>query len=210
MWCQSCIHIKIWLSENWQADGGSVLGLATNKRHRLQQSNTLHLTVKTTLLTIHTATAPRILLTLKNTSYNISVPNVKCVVITVCNVRQTPNGILLNCFQFCLQVNQSGHFMLTSLFWMSPLWVFSKSTDWSLHDFVVIINLQSIKEEINPKNEKAYSWQSTWFLLCQMLTDIHSVYCWWKRVQVIWRCVVIFSRFWRPEWIWISGHQIRE
>lgn len=57
-------------------DGGSVLGLATNERYRLQHSNTFHLTVKTTLIIIHTATAQIILLTLKNTSSNIGLPDV--------------------------------------------------------------------------------------------------------------------------------------
>ena len=126
-------------------------------------------------------------------------PDVKCVVTIAHNVRWTPNRIQIAPVELfsALKVNQSGHFMLTSLFWMSQLWFFSKSTDWSLCDFVVIINVQNKKAEITPKNEKAYSGHRTHFLLVtwQTLTDIHFVCCWLKGVLVFWRWVVIFSRF---------------
>ena len=207
LWCQSCICIKIWPSENWQADSESVLGLTTNKRHRLQQSNTLHLTVKTTLLTIHTATAPRILLTLKNTSYNISIPDVKCVVIIARNVWQTPNRIQIAPVELfsVLKVNQLGHFMLTSLFWLSQLWDFSKSTDWSVCEFVVMIIIRNIKAEINsPKKwKRIFLTEHTLPFGHMTNVDRHSFYLLLmeKSAGDLKMCcnILIFSSIWHPD-----------
>ena len=80
-----------------------------------------------------------------------------CFVIIVHNIQQTPNGIQIAPVELfsVLKVNQLGHFMLTSLFWLSQLWDFSKSTDWSVCEFVVMIIIRNIKAEINsPKKWK--------------------------------------------------------
>ena len=125
----------------------------------------------------------------------------------------SPNGIQIAPYELFSvpKVNQSGHFMLTHLFWLSQLWLFSKSTDLRLHKFVVIISVRNIKGEITPKMRKhtldtahASFWSCDRRWPTFIPSPVDGKECGW------FEGVVIFSCFWRPEWLWISEHEIRD